>query len=46
MIDQQDLCRTEVNKRIGQVKRFFRWAVSEELVPPSLAHGLDSVKGS
>ncbi len=45
MIDEQDLCRTEINKRIGRIKRFFRWAVSEEIVPPSLAHGLDSVKG-
>jgi len=45
MIDEQDLCRTEINKRIGRIKRFFRWAVSEEIVPPSLAHGLDSLKG-
>jgi len=45
MIDEQDLCRNEINKRVGRIKRFFRWAVSEELVPPSIIHGLDSVKG-
>jgi integrase len=45
MIDEQDLCRNEINKRIGRVKRFFRWVVSEELIPSSVIHGLDSVKG-
>ena len=27
MIDR-DLCRTEVNKRVGRIKRVFKWKVS------------------
>jgi integrase len=34
-----------VNNRINRVKRFFRWAVAEELVPPSVIHGLNAVQG-
>lgn len=44
MIDDQ-LCRTTINQRIGCIKRAFSWAVSEELVPSSIFHGLASVKG-
>ena len=32
MIDVQDLSRGVINKRINRIKRFFRWAVAEELV--------------
>jgi len=39
------VARRTVNKRIGIIKQVFRWAVSEELAPPSLAHSLDSVAG-
>src|SRR5207248_1265131 len=39
------LCRTTVNQRIGCIKRIFKWAASEELVPPSVYHGLQSVEG-
>lgn len=41
----RDLCRTEINKRIGRIKRIFKWAVSEELVPPSVHQGLSTVTG-
>ena len=34
-----------INKRIGQIKRLFRWAVAEELVPPAVYHGLQAVAG-
>jgi integrase len=44
MIDS-GICRTEVNKRVRHVIRCFKWAVSEELVPPSVHHGLQSVSG-
>jgi integrase len=44
MIDS-GLCRNEVNKRVGKVKRAFKWAVSEEMVPPSVYHGLQAVSG-
>ena len=34
MIEVQKLSRKEINKRIGRIKRVFKWAVSEELIPP------------
>lgn len=39
------LCRTEVNKRVGRIKRVVKWAVSEELVHPSVFEGLRTVTG-
>lgn len=45
MIKEQALSRNEINRRIGRIKRAFKWAVSEELVPPSVFHGLQSVTG-
>jgi len=45
MIDAQNLCRKEVNKRIGRIKRLFKWAASEELVPASVFEGLRTVEG-
>ena len=36
MIDVQDLCRKEINKRLGRIKRVFKWAVSEELILSSV----------
>jgi integrase len=39
------LSRTTVNRYIGMLKRMFRWAVSRELVPASVWHGLDAVEG-
>lgn len=37
--------RKHVNRQIGVIKRLFKWAVAEELVPPSLHHGLQAVTG-
>jgi integrase len=37
--------RGVVNKRVGIIKQIFRWAVSQEMAPPSLAHALDAVRG-
>jgi integrase len=39
------LCRGEVNKRVGKIVRAFKWAVGEELIPPSVHHGLRAVSG-
>jgi integrase len=44
MIDD-GLCRTEINKRVGRVKRVFAWGVENELIPASVFHGLQAVKG-
>jgi integrase len=42
---QEALCRNVVNQRIGRIRRLFRWAVEQELVPPSVMHGLAAVRG-
>ncbi len=40
----EDLARNTINASIGRVRRMFRWAVSEELVPPSILLGLQAVR--
>jgi site-specific recombinase XerD len=42
---RQGLCRNEVNRRTARIHRFFKWAVSQELVPASVWHGLQAVSG-
>jgi integrase len=44
MIDS-NLCRNEVNKRVRHIVRAFKWAVGEEMVPPSVHHGLKAISG-
>jgi len=44
-IIEAGLCRSYVNKRVNMVRRMFRWAVEEQLVPPSVFHGLQAVAG-
>lgn len=39
------LSRGVINSRIGKIKRIFRWAVSEQLAPPSLVVSLGTVTG-
>lgn len=39
------LRRTTVNKRLGDVKRAFKWAVSMEMLPPSTFQALSTVEG-
>jgi integrase len=39
------LARSEVNRRVGRVKRIFKWAVGEEIIPPSVHHALATVAG-
>jgi integrase len=38
-------CRGVINQRIGRVRRVFRWAVEQELVPPAILQGLQAVRG-
>src|SRR5262249_22006972 len=38
-------CRNVVNLRLRRIKAFFAWAESEELVPPSTCHALQTVRG-
>lgn len=39
------LCRGVVNQRVGMIKRMFRWAASEELVPAERYHTIQAVEG-
>ncbi len=45
MIDHEDLCRGVINSRINRIRRLFKWAVSEELVPPAVLQSLQAVAG-
>src|SRR5436305_1074848 len=38
-------CRGVINQRIGRMKRIFRWAVSESLIPPTVLQALQAVEG-
>ena len=37
--------RTGINNDVARLKQMFRWAVENELVPPSTAHALSAVRG-
>jgi integrase len=37
--------RNYVNSQVNRIKRMFKWAVAEELVPPAVSHGLSAVAG-
>ncbi len=45
MVDQEKLSRRVTNHRVNRIKRIFKWAVSEELVPSHVLEGLRSVNG-
>jgi integrase len=44
MIDT-DLCRNLINKRVDRVKRVFKWAAAEELVPVTVYQALRTLAG-
>ena len=44
MIDA-GLSRNVINQRVGRIVHVFKWAVSEEMVPPDVHHGLKTVSG-
>ncbi|MBE7560573.1 site-specific integrase [bacterium] len=37
--------RTYVNQKVGRVKRMFKWATENELIPPAVWHGLHALDG-
>lgn len=39
------LCRRIINQRIGRIKRMFKWAVSEQLLPVEIHQALATVTG-
>ncbi len=42
---KDDYARSHINHNTSRIKRFFRWACSEELVPSDLYHKLTCVRG-
>ena len=38
-------CRKNINRQIGRVKHFFKWAVGNEMLPANVLHGLQAVDG-
>jgi integrase len=42
---QPALTRGSINRHVGRIKRMFRWATENEIVPPSVYHGLLAVRG-
>jgi integrase len=44
MIDR-GWCRQLVNRHVNRIKRFFKWAVSEELIPSSVFESVRTVDG-
>lgn len=40
-----DLCRNEINKRVGRIVRTFKWGVENEFVDAMTHHGLSQVRG-
>jgi hypothetical protein len=38
-------CRTNINRQILRVRHVFKWGVENEVVPPSVYHGLVAVGG-
>lgn len=44
MIDR-GWCRNQINKHIDRVRRVFKWAVSEEIIPSSVHESLRTVSG-
>jgi integrase len=45
MMMQAGLTRTTINRQIGRIKRVFKWAVENELIPSGVFHGLQAVTG-
>lgn len=41
----EELSRKYVNDSMGRITRMFRWAVVEELIPPTVFHAVSSVPG-
>ena len=42
---EADMCRTYVNACIGHVRRIFKWAVSQELIPAAVHQALATLSG-
>jgi integrase len=43
MIEDKKKCRTFINKSVGRIRRMFRWAVENEMVPATVLVALQAV---
>jgi integrase len=41
----QGWCRTRVNKQVGRIKRVFKWAEAQEMIPVAVVQSLACVQG-
>ena len=44
MVQAGTLCRNQVNRYTGYIKRIFAWGVEEEIVQANVIHALRTVK--
>ncbi len=42
---EAEWCRPYINKQINRIRHVFKWAVSDELIPGSVLHALQSLPG-
>jgi integrase len=42
---EKGLCRTTINQRTGIIKRLFKWASAQQMIPASMFYGLQAVEG-
>ncbi len=45
LLVDRGLCRSTVNQDVHRLRRLFRWAVAEELLPPAVLQALQAVAG-
>lgn len=45
LIDRGTWCRSTINKAIGVIKRMFKWAAENELIPAEVHHRIQAVSG-
>lgn len=45
MIEDADWCRKHINRQVSRLTRMFKWAVANELIPPSVHQALTTVGG-
>lgn len=42
---EEGTVRTSINKHVGRIKLLFKWGAANQLVPPSVFHGLATISG-
>lgn len=42
---EKDWCRNYINHQVNRIRRMFRWATEEEMIPATVYHALQAVRG-